>query len=48
MALDSLRATLIDLRPKTMSFSTVFPRGVLLVSKSDALDASSSDGNNGN
>ena len=37
MALDRLRTDLIDLRPNSTSFSNIFPRGVLLVSKSDAL-----------
>ena len=35
--LDRLRTDLVDKRPKTMSYSNVFPRGVLLVAKSDAL-----------
>ena len=42
MALDRLRMDLINLRPKTTSHSNIFPRGVLLVKKSDALVAETS------
>lgn len=41
MALDRLRTDLIDLRPNSTSFSNIFPRGVLLVSQSDALGGNS-------
>ncbi len=37
MALDRLRKDLIELRPNSSSFSIIFPRGVLLVTQSDAL-----------
>lgn len=37
MALDRLRTDLIELRPNSTSFSNIFPRGVLLVTQSDAL-----------
>lgn len=39
-ALDRLRTSLVDRRPTTMSYSNVFPRGVLLVPKSEAVDHS--------
>lgn len=46
-ALDRLRADLIEKRPKSTSYSNVFPRGVLLVPRTDAMDATaSSNGNN--
>ncbi len=48
MALDRLRTDLIDLRPNSTSFSNIFPRGVLLVSQSDALVGSSGGGSNKN
>jgi hypothetical protein len=37
MALDRLRTNLVDLRPKSTSHSNIFPRGVVLVKKSEAL-----------
>eukprot|EP00536_Pseudo-nitzschia_multiseries_P002473 jgi/Psemu1/322555/estExt_fgenesh1_pg.C_330025 len=40
-ALDRLRAELVDKRPRTMSYSNVFPRGVLVVARSEALDEDS-------
>lgn len=47
-ALDRLRTELVDKRPSTMSYSNVFPRGVLVVTKSDALgtDADTHDSSN--
>ena len=48
MALDRLRLDLIGLRPKTTSFSNIFPRGVLLVNTSDALAGNSSSNTNFN
>jgi len=45
MALDRLRTDLIVLRPKTTSHSNIFPRGVLLVKKSEALVAGNSTPN---
>ena len=48
MALDRLRSTLINLRPESMSYSNVFPRGVLLVPRSEALDGGNSSSNNSN
>ena len=36
-ALDRLRTELVEKRTKSMSYSNVFPRGVLLVPKTDAV-----------
>mmetsp|Transcript_24796 Transcript_24796/g.52577 ORF Transcript_24796/g.52577 Transcript_24796/m.52577 type:complete len:374 (+) Transcript_24796:1772-2893(+) len=47
-ALDRLRTDLVDKRPKTMSYSNVFPRGVLLVAKSDALGKDNDNDTNTN
>jgi hypothetical protein len=42
MALDRLRTDLIELRSSSTSYSNIFPRGVLLVTKSEALVGSNS------